>query len=163
MLTGNDKGQFTLWNGQSFNYESITQVHDDSIRQLAYSHNGQGLVSTDKSGAIKYFTPHLTNVHGFQGHREACHGVAWSPNDEKFVTGGDDGLVKIWNYRAATEERPLSGELCRIAHWVPGVLTDYRSWMGCAMRRLASDQGTSCQWKQRHAGQVLGSQIREGA
>jgi polyadenylation factor subunit 2 len=26
LLTGNDKGQFTLWNGASFNYESITQV-----------------------------------------------------------------------------------------------------------------------------------------
>lgn len=84
-------------------------MHEDSIRALAYSHNGQSLVSTDKSGAIKYFTPHLTNVHGFQGHREACHGVAWSPNDEKFVTGGDDGLVKIWNFRAAEEERQLSG------------------------------------------------------
>lgn len=114
LLTGNDKGQFTLWNGQSFNYESITQVHDDSIRQLAYSHNGQSLVSADKSGAIKYFTPHLTNVHGFQGHREACHGVAWSPNDEKFVTGGDDGLVKIWNFRAAEEERQLSGKFLPI-------------------------------------------------
>ena len=113
-MTGNDKGQFTLWNGQSFNYESITQVHDDSIRQLAYSHNGQSLVSADKSGAIKYFTPHLTNVHGFQGHREACHGVAWSPNDEKFVTGGDDGLVKIWNFRAAEEERQLSGKFLPI-------------------------------------------------
>lgn len=109
LLTGNDKGQFTLWNGASFNYESITQVHDDSIRAMSYSHNGQALVSTDKAGWIKYFTPHLTNIHGFQGHREACHGVAWSPNNEWFVTGGDDGLVKIWNYRAAETERELSG------------------------------------------------------
>jgi polyadenylation factor subunit 2 len=109
LLTGNDKGQFTLWNGASFNYESITQVHDDSIRGFAYSHNGQSLVSVDKLGMIKYFTPHLTNIHGFQGHREACHGAAWSPNDEKFVTGGDDGLVKIWSYREAKEENVLSG------------------------------------------------------
>jgi polyadenylation factor subunit 2 len=41
--------------------------------------------------------------------------VAWSPNDEKFVTGGDDGLVKIWNFRAAEEERQLSGEYWFIA------------------------------------------------
>jgi polyadenylation factor subunit 2 len=109
LLTGNDKGQFTLWNGASFNYESITQVHDDSIRSMAYSHNGTALVSTDKAGTIKYFTPHLTNIHGFQGHREACHGISWSPNDERFVTGGDDGLVKIWNYRAASSERELAG------------------------------------------------------
>ncbi|OCF34736.1 polyadenylation factor subunit 2 [Kwoniella heveanensis BCC8398] len=109
LLTGNDKGQFTLWNGSSFNYESITQVHDDSIRSFTYSHNGQALVSTDKTGTIKYFTPHLTNIHGFQGHREACHGVSWSPNDERFVSGGDDGLVKIWSYREAREEKVLSG------------------------------------------------------
>ncbi|WWD16609.1 hypothetical protein CI109_101037 [Kwoniella shandongensis] len=109
LLTGNDKGQFTLWNGSSFNYESITQVHDDSIRSFTYSHNGQALVSTDKIGTIKYFTPHLTNIHGFQGHREACHGISWSPNDERFVTGGDDGLVKIWSYREAREEKVLSG------------------------------------------------------
>ncbi|EIW68862.1 hypothetical protein TREMEDRAFT_31214, partial [Tremella mesenterica DSM 1558] len=109
LLTGNDKGQFTLWNGASFNYESITQVHDDSIRAMAYSHNGQALVSTDRLGMIKYFTPHLTNIHGFAGHREACHGVSWSPNDERFVTGGDDGLVKIWDYREGKEEKVLSG------------------------------------------------------
>ncbi|KAL7419706.1 pre-mRNA cleavage and polyadenylation factor (CPF) complex subunit [Cryptotrichosporon argae] len=109
LLTGNDKGQFTLWNGSSFNYESITQVHDDAIRSMAFSHNGQALVSADKSGMIKYFTPQLTNIKGFQGHREACHGVAWSPNDERFVTGGDDGLVKVWSYREAREERALAG------------------------------------------------------
>ncbi|TYJ59171.1 hypothetical protein B9479_000160 [Cryptococcus floricola] len=109
LLTGNDKGQFTLWNGASFNYESITQVHDDSIRSFTYSHNGQALVSADKGGTIKYFTPHLTNIHGFQGHREACHDVSWSPNDERFVSCGDDGLVKIWSYREAKEEKTLSG------------------------------------------------------
>jgi polyadenylation factor subunit 2 len=59
---------------------------------------------------IKYFTPHLTNIHGFQGHREACSSVAWSPNDEWFVTGGDDGLVKIWGYREAREERVMIGK-----------------------------------------------------
>lgn len=87
---------------------------------------------------IKYFTPHLTNIHGFQGHREACHGAAWSPNDEKFVTGGDDGLVKIWSYREAKEESVLSGELNRRPE---GQELNSRSWMGCALRRLAPAEG----------------------
>ena len=83
---------------------------------MTFSHDGQALISTDKGGAIKYFTPHLTNVHGFQGHREACHGIAWSPNDDRFVTGGDDGLVKVWNYRAATEEAALAGESAHLGN-----------------------------------------------
>lgn len=159
LLTGNDKGQFTLWNGASFNYESITQVHDDSIRSFTYSHNGQALVSADKGGTIKYFTPHLTNIHGFQGHREACHDVSWSPNDERFVTCGDDGLVKIWSYREAKEERSLSGassftgECCK--------LTLSRPRLGCEMRRLAPHKGSYRFRFQRHARQILGPTDRQ--
>jgi polyadenylation factor subunit 2 len=143
-LTGNDKGQFTLWNGASFNYESITQVSewyyltwnlaniplsliihlldfylfvlthltscDHSLHRDATSRS-QVHDDSIRAGMIKYFTPHLTNVHGFQGHREACHGVSWSPNDERFVSCGDDGLVKIWDYREGKEEKALAGEL----------------------------------------------------
>lgn len=77
---------------------------------MAYSHAGLQLVSGDRTGELKYFTPHLTNIHGFKAHREAVHGISFSPNDERFATGGDDGVVKIWNYTEAREEKVLSGE-----------------------------------------------------
>lgn len=119
------------------------QVHDDSIRSMSYSHNGQALISTDKLGWIKYFTPHLTNIQNIKGHREACHGVSWSPNDERFVTGGDDGFVKVWDYRAVKEEKTLTGEqecLYRGPRDSSSSLLA-RSRMGCPLRRLAPDQG----------------------
>jgi polyadenylation factor subunit 2 len=106
---------------------------------------------------IKYFTPHLTNIHGFQGHREACHGAAWSPNDERFVTGGDDGLVKIWNYREAKEEKVLSGELAGAWTRDSAKLISLRSRLGRSMCGLASYERSRSQRVERHAGQVLGS------
>ena len=101
---------------------------------MSWAHNGQALVSADKGGMIKYFTPHLTNVNGFQGHREACHGVSWSPNDERFVTGGDDGLVKIWDYRRAKEERQLSGMSILLYDLLPSL--EQRNLRTCCCRSL---------------------------
>jgi polyadenylation factor subunit 2 len=109
---------------------------------MAYSHAGLQLLSGDRTGVLKYFTPHLTNIHFFQVHREAVHGISFSPNDERFATGGDDGVVKIWSYTEAREERVLSGEWCDS---VGKSFTDpARTRLGCSMRRLASDQGPHC-------------------
>lgn len=108
-ITGNQVGQFTLWNATTFNFESIKQAHDHPIRTLSYTHSGQYFISADQSGALKYFTPTINNLTTFQAHREACRAVTFSPNDEKFATGGDDGVVKIWNFGEGVEEKVLNG------------------------------------------------------
>ncbi len=86
-----------------------TQAHDHPVRCLAYSHSGNFFLSGDQAGFLKYFTPTINNLASMPAHREACRGVAFSPNDDKFVTGGDDGTVKIWSFGETKEERVLSG------------------------------------------------------
>ncbi|GAA6003305.1 hypothetical protein JCM10207_001853 [Rhodosporidiobolus poonsookiae] len=109
ILTGSTSGEFTLWNGLTFNFETILQAHDSAVRCLSYSHSGQWLVSGDSSGVLKYFQPNMNNLQVFQGHNEAVRDCSWAPNDERFVTGGDDGTVKVWNFGAMKEERVLTG------------------------------------------------------
>lgn len=108
-LTGNQMGQFTLWNGATFNFESLKQAHDHPIRSLAYSHSGLFFLSGDQGGILKYYTPTINNLESLTAHREAVRAISFSPNDEKFATGGDDGAVKIWNFGSKAEERVLSG------------------------------------------------------
>jgi polyadenylation factor subunit 2 len=76
---------------------------------MAYTHSGSFFLSGDQSGALKYFSPKVSNLTTLQAHREACRAISFSPNDEKFATGGDDGAVKVWSFGAAAEERVLSG------------------------------------------------------
>ncbi|GAA5932898.1 WD40 repeat domain-containing protein [Sporobolomyces koalae] len=109
ILTGSTSGEFTLWNGLTFNFETILQAHDSAVRALAWSNSGQWLLSTDNSGLIKYFQPNMNNLQIFQGHNEAIRDVSWAPNDERFCTAGDDGVIKIWNFERMKEEKVLTG------------------------------------------------------
>lgn len=120
-ITGNSVGQFTLWNGATFNFESIKQAHDHPIRALSYTHSGSFFISTDQSGALKYYTPQINNLTTIQAHREACRAVSFSPNDDKFATGGDDGVVKVWNFGQGAEEKTLTGHGwdVRCVEWHP--------------------------------------------
>ena len=109
MLTGSTSGEFTLWNGLTFNFETILQAHDSAIRAFQFSHSGTFLVSTDQSGTIKYFQPNMNNLHTFPGHREAIRGVSFSPDDQRFATASDDSTIRIWSFHDTREERVLTG------------------------------------------------------
>ncbi|KAK8609314.1 hypothetical protein V6N13_061763 [Hibiscus sabdariffa] len=62
LITGSQSGEFTLWNGQSFNFEMILQAHDQAIRSMIWSHNDNWMVSGDDGGAIKYWKNNMNNV-----------------------------------------------------------------------------------------------------
>lgn len=105
-------GEFTIWNGMTFNFETIMQAHDLPILALQYSHNDEWLVSGDQSGTVKYWQPNFNNVNIVNAHTNAIRDIAFSPNDSKFLTAGDDSTIKIWNFNNAKEERTLTGH-----HW----------------------------------------------
>ena len=109
LLTGSSSGEFTLWNGTGFNFETIMQAHDVAIRAMSYSHNDDWLVSADHDGLIKYWQPNFNNVKVIQGHDDPIRDLAFSPNDGKFVTASDDSTLKIFDFAAGVEESTLTG------------------------------------------------------
>lgn len=112
LLVASHSGEFTVWNGMTFNFETIMQAHDLAVLALKYSHNNDWLLSADQSGVIKYWQTNFNNVNIIQGHNDGIRDVAFSPNDAKFLTCSDDSTLKIWNFNNATEERTLAGH-----HW----------------------------------------------
>ncbi|KAH6919241.1 WD40 repeat-like protein [Coprinopsis sp. MPI-PUGE-AT-0042] len=113
ILTGSTSGEFTLWNGLTFNFETILQAHDTAITAMRFTHSGAYLASTDKSGVIKYFEPNMNNLTAWQGtnsgNREAIRGLSFSPDDQRFVTGSDDSSLRIWSFKESRGENILSG------------------------------------------------------
>ncbi|KAM0753770.1 WD40 repeat-like protein [Meredithblackwellia eburnea MCA 4105] len=109
VLTGSTSGEFTLWNGLTFNFETILQAHDSAVRAMEWSYSGQWLISTDNNGVIKYFQANMNNLQVFQGHNESIRDATWAPNDQRFATGSDDGTIKIWNFEMMKEEKTLTG------------------------------------------------------
>ncbi len=109
LLTGSSSGEFTLWNGTGFNFETIMQAHDVAIRALSYSHSDDWLLSADHDGLIKYWQPNFNNVKVIQGHTDAIRDLAFSPTDSKFVTASDDQSLKIFDFAEGREENILTG------------------------------------------------------
>lgn len=121
IITGSMSGEFTLWNGMTFNFESIMQAHEDAIRAITHSHSDDWLLSGDRNGTVKFWQPNFNYLNSIQAHSEVVRDVAFSPNDSKFVTASDDSTLKIWNFNDASEERTLSGHNwdVKCADWHP--------------------------------------------
>uniref|UniRef100_A0AAY4AXP7 Pre-mRNA 3' end processing protein WDR33 n=1 Tax=Denticeps clupeoides TaxID=299321 RepID=A0AAY4AXP7_9TELE len=106
-------GEFTLWNGLTFNFETILQAHDSPVRAMTWSHNDMWMLTADHGGYVKYWQSNMNNVKMFQAHKEAIREASFSPTDNKFATCSDDGTVRIWDFLRCHEERILRGECCR--------------------------------------------------
>ncbi|PIK55892.1 putative pre-mRNA 3' end processing protein WDR33 isoform X1 [Apostichopus japonicus] len=110
LVTGASSGEFTLWNGLTFNFETILQAHDYSIRCMSWSHNDLWLLSGDDMGFVKYWQSNMNNVQMFQAHKDqAIRGVSFAPTDSKFASCSDDGTVRVWDFLRCHEERIMRG------------------------------------------------------
>ncbi|GIY26002.1 hypothetical protein CDAR_439702 [Caerostris darwini] len=109
LVTGASSGEFTLWNGLTFNFETILQAHDSPVRCMVWSHNDVWMVTGDHAGYVKYWQSNMNNVKMFQAHKEPLRGISFCPVDTKFVTCSDDGTVRIWDFLRCLEEKILRG------------------------------------------------------
>ena len=57
LVTGAASGELTLWNAQTFNFETILAAHDDAVRCMSWGGEGSAAVlcTGDDSGVIKYW------------------------------------------------------------------------------------------------------------
>ncbi|KAI0978422.1 hypothetical protein GJ496_001571 [Pomphorhynchus laevis] len=109
LITGASSGEFTLWNGLTFNFETILQAHESSIRAMIWSHNENWMLTGDQSGFIKYWQSNMNNVKMFQAHKEPVRGLSFCPTDAKFATCSDDSSIRIIDFIRCKEECALRG------------------------------------------------------
>lgn len=109
LVTGASSGEFTLWNGLTFNFETILQAHDSPVRCMVWSHSDVWMVTGDHSGYVKYWQSNMNNVKMFEAHKEPLRGISFCPTDTKFTTCSDDGTVRIWDFLRCHEEKILRG------------------------------------------------------
>uniref|UniRef100_A0A7E4W8V8 WD_REPEATS_REGION domain-containing protein n=1 Tax=Panagrellus redivivus TaxID=6233 RepID=A0A7E4W8V8_PANRE len=122
LITGASSGEFTLWNGVAFNFETILQAHDVAIRAIRWSSDAQFMASADHNGYVKYWQPNMNNVNMFQAHKdEPVRGLTFSPTNYKLCTASDDSTARIFDFANCTEEMVLRGHGSdvRCVEWHP--------------------------------------------
>ena len=104
LLAGVHNGEFMLWNGMSFNFETVTVMGSSSLRSAEWSNRKDWLVAANDEGTVYYLQPTLNNPHRFKGHDAPIRDLAFAPSDAKFVTASDDNTLKIWDFTSSTNE-----------------------------------------------------------
>ncbi|KAJ1561977.1 WD repeat-containing protein 33, partial [Nowakowskiella sp. JEL0078] len=127
LVTGSASGEFTLWNGLTFNFETISQCHEGAVRAMIWSHNDSWMVTADQSGYIKYWQSNMNNLQEFVAHKDnAVRDLSFSPTDTKLASCSDDKLIKIWDFATQVEEKRLEENLWDVKsidwHPVKGLL-----------------------------------------
>ncbi|RMZ81622.1 hypothetical protein DV737_g2441, partial [Chaetothyriales sp. CBS 132003] len=101
LLAGVHNGEFMLWNGMSFNFETVTAMGSSSLRTAEWSNKKDWLVAANDEGTVYYLQPTLNNPYQFKGHDAPIRDLAFAPTDSKFVTASDDNSLKIWDFTSS--------------------------------------------------------------
>lgn len=109
LLSGNALGEFTLWNGQTFSFDTIMQAHDSQILKIKFSSNPDYFLSSDNNGNIKYWSNCLNNVKIIPGEGDAIRDLDFNYNNSKFVSASDDSKVRVYDTATGEIENIFTG------------------------------------------------------
>eukprot|EP00200_Dunaliella_tertiolecta_P011847 CAMPEP_0202375406 /NCGR_PEP_ID=MMETSP1127-20130417/6090_1 /ASSEMBLY_ACC=CAM_ASM_000462 /TAXON_ID=3047 /ORGANISM="Dunaliella tertiolecta, Strain CCMP1320" /LENGTH=521 /DNA_ID=CAMNT_0048972873 /DNA_START=382 /DNA_END=1947 /DNA_ORIENTATION=- len=112
-MTGATSGEFTVWDGRTFNWESVLQAHEAPVRCMQYTHNEHIIISSDDNGRIKLWNGRKDNfldpLHVISAHREPCRSISIAPTDRKFVSASDDSTIKVHDFVKGGVETTMMG------------------------------------------------------
>lgn len=94
-----DREAFALWNLDIGEPEGFWRIDEASIRDIAVSNLGRGILVGRGNGKVMFFEPKTGRRLEFLGHQEKVNSVDISPNGFYALTGGNDYLAYLWDTR----------------------------------------------------------------
>lgn len=97
---------------------------DDYVHRVAFSGEGTKLAACSASGQVSIWdVPSLNRTCRITGHRHSALTLAWHPTRNELATGGQDGVVRLWNADTGVERAvlPIGGPSAWVEHlgWSP--------------------------------------------
>ncbi|TDF36407.1 hypothetical protein EYS14_16900 [Alteromonadaceae bacterium M269] len=94
-----DREAFALWNLESGDPEGFWRIDESTIRDIAVSNQGRGILVGRGNGKVMFFEPETGRRLEFLGHEEKINSIDLSPNGFFALTGGNDYVAYLWDTR----------------------------------------------------------------
>jgi WD40 repeat protein len=93
-------GTVKLWNvdGEPQNTPSGSSAHGDIVWDVAFSPNGETIASVGSDPSVKLWNRSGELLHSLP-HFHDVHGLSFSPDSSRVVSGDWHGVLKLWNVR----------------------------------------------------------------
>ena len=109
LASGSDK-IVRIWNTATGELEDELEGHTDLVKSVAFSHNGQLIVSGSWDKTVRIWnTATCETTYMLTGHTNKVMSVAISRNEEFVVSGSSDGTVRVWDTATGEVLRELKG------------------------------------------------------
>ena len=95
-----DREAFALWSLSTGEPEGFWRIDESSIRDIAVSNQGQGILVGRGNGKVMYFEPLTGRRLEFLGHTEKVNSIDISPNGHYALSGGNDYVAYLWDTRS---------------------------------------------------------------
>ncbi|MBN7819150.1 WD40 repeat domain-containing protein [Bowmanella yangjiangensis] len=95
-----DRDAFALWSLSTGEPEGFWRIDESSIRDIAVSNQGRGILVGRGNGKVMFFEPQSGRRLEFLGHQEKINSVDLSPNGFYALTGGSDFMAYLWDTRS---------------------------------------------------------------
>lgn len=92
-----DSTNFALWNKQTGDPVGFWRMDESTIRDIAVSNGGRGILVGKANGKVMYFEPDTSRSIEFLGHEEKVNTVDISPNGKYALTGSNDYKAYLWS------------------------------------------------------------------
>lgn len=96
-----DREAFALWNLSTGDPEGFWRIDESTIRDIAVSNQGRGILVGRGNGKVMFFEPKTGRRLEFLGHQEKINSIDISPNGFFALTGGNDYVAYLWDTRTA--------------------------------------------------------------
>jgi WD40 repeat protein len=92
-----DNENFALWNKTSGDPVGFWRIDGSSIRDIAVSNQGRGILVGKANGKVMFFEPDTGRSLEFLGHKEKVNSVDISPNGKYALSGSNDYKAYLWS------------------------------------------------------------------
>jgi WD40 repeat protein len=92
-----DNENFALWNKASGDPLGFWRIDESTIRDIAVSNQGRGILVGKANGNVMFFEPETGRSLEFLGHEEKVNTVDISPNGKYALTGSNDYKAYLWD------------------------------------------------------------------
>ena len=101
IIAADADGNLTVWNSISFELLLFIPLTSGKIRKINVQSGGEMFVVHGQDGKIRIFeTTQFNEIITLTGHENgACCSVFSAIHDELLISGGKDGLLKIWDWK----------------------------------------------------------------